>query len=70
MGDFDKGVTADYPLKVKGNGVYAFVLKGDVTINGQVLTARDGFGVWDVESLSVTADTDSEILLMEVPMTV
>ncbi|MBW8334836.1 MAG: pirin family protein [Prolixibacteraceae bacterium] len=69
LGNFDKGVTTDYNIKAKANGVYAFILKGDVTINDQTLNTRDGFGIWDVEKLSITADSDAEILLMEVPMT-
>ena len=69
IGKFDTGVNADYPLKAKDNGVFAFILSGDVTINNQQLTTRDGFGVWDVEKLSIKSDTDSEFLLMEVPMT-
>ena len=52
----------------KNNGVYAFILKGDVTINGQELNERDGFGIWDVETLDIKADSATEILLMEVPM--
>jgi len=68
LGKFDKGNSAEYIIKAKGNGVYAFILSGDVTINGQPLTTRDGFGIWDVEKLSITADTDAEFLLMEVPM--
>ncbi|TXE07354.1 pirin family protein [Gelidibacter salicanalis] len=51
------------------NGVYAFILKGDVTINGQALHERDGLGIWDTETLDIKADSDTEILLMEVPMT-
>jgi len=69
LGNFDKGVSANYNIKAKGNGVYAFILKGDVTINDQALTTRDGFGIWDVDSLTIKADSDAEILLMEVPMT-
>lgn len=69
LGNFDKGVTTDYNIKAKASGVYAFILKGDVTINDQTLNTRDGFGIWDVEKLSITADSDAEILLMEVPMT-
>ena len=69
LGNFDKGVTAEYNIRQSGNGVYAFILKGDVTINNQPLNVRDGFGTWDIESLSIVADTDAEILLMEVPMT-
>jgi hypothetical protein len=68
LGQFDKDFSMDYNIKEKGNGVYAFVLKGDVTINDQQLQTRDGFGIWDIEKLHIVANTDTEILLMEVPM--
>ncbi len=68
LGNFDKGFSTEYKIKAKDNGVYAFVLSGDVTINGQALNARDGFGISEIEGLTITADTDAEILLMEVPM--
>ena len=69
LGNFDKGVNAEYKIRQSGNGVYAFILKGDVTINEQPLKTRDGLGIWDIESISIVADSDAEILLMEVPMT-
>ncbi|MFZ7274404.1 pirin family protein [Avibacterium avium] len=53
-----------------GNGVYAFVLKGEATVAGQKLSTRDGLGVWDTENFDIVADSDTEILLMEAPMTV
>lgn len=68
LGKFDKGVQTEYDLKASGNGVYAFILKGDVTIDGQALNTRDGFGIWEVDKLSIKADSDAEFLLMEVPM--
>jgi quercetin 2,3-dioxygenase len=68
IGMFDKGYNAEYKLKGKGNGVYTFILNGDVRINGQQLKSRDGFGTWDINSLLINADADSEFLLMEVPM--
>jgi redox-sensitive bicupin YhaK (pirin superfamily) len=68
LGNFDKGKSAEYSIKRKGNGVYAFILKGDVTIDTQSLHARDGFGVWDTDKISINADSDSELLLMDVPM--
>lgn len=68
MGNLEKGKKVSYQLKGQGNGVYAFVLEGDVTIEGQALNARDGFGVWDTEKLSVSADSNARVLLMEVPM--
>ncbi|WP_295666837.1 pirin family protein [uncultured Mucilaginibacter sp.] len=68
LGKFDKGVNEDYQLKLKGNGVYVFVLNGDVKINDQQLHTRDGYGIWETDSFSITAETDAEFLLMEVPM--
>lgn len=69
LGTFDKGFKTQYRIKGgSGNGVYAFVLNGNITINGQTLGARDGFGVWDVAQLDIQADSKAELLLMEVPM--
>ncbi|MDX2070357.1 MAG: pirin family protein [Haliscomenobacter sp.] len=68
LADFDAGKTAEYQIHKAGNGVYAFVLKGDVNINGQALSTRDGLGIWDVDSFSIEASSDAEFLLMEVPM--
>lgn len=69
MTNLDKGSEVKYDLNdPKKNGVYAFILKGDATINGQELNQRDGFGIWDVETLNIKGGTDTEILLMEVPM--
>jgi redox-sensitive bicupin YhaK (pirin superfamily) len=68
LGKFDKGINATYTLKKEGNGVYAFVLSGSITINEQELNTRDGFGIWDVDSLDIKATSDAEFLLMEIPM--
>jgi len=69
LSDLDKGKTVEYHVKdAASNGVYVFVLNGEVTVNDQALYTRDGFGLWDTETLSITADSDTEILLMEVPM--
>lgn len=68
LADFDKGVSTEYNIKAKGNGVYVFVLKGDVKIDDQLLNTRDGYGIWDIDKFTITADTDAEFLLMEVPM--
>jgi quercetin 2,3-dioxygenase len=71
LGKFDKDFTTEYKIKKAGNGVYAFVLKGDITIDGQQLNIRDGFGVWDTDKIKIHANSnDAEILLMEVPMAV
>jgi redox-sensitive bicupin YhaK (pirin superfamily) len=68
LGKFDKGITAEYTIKGIGNGVYVFNLNGDVKINDQLLNTRDGYGIWDTDKFTITAETDAEFLLMEVPM--
>lgn len=68
LGTLKKGFQTEYSIKQKDNGVYAFVMEGDVTINGQKLNKRDGLGIWETDKLSIVADSDSEVLLMDVPM--
>ena len=68
LGNFEAGSTDSYTLKKEGNGVYAFILEGEVEINGQKLENRDGFGLWETDSFDFKALTDSRVLLMEVPM--
>lgn len=70
MGNFEAGKTANYSIKKSGNGVYAFILSGAVTINGEALSNRDGMGIENAEELTILANTNAEILLMEVPMNV
>jgi redox-sensitive bicupin YhaK (pirin superfamily) len=44
-------------------------VEGDFTINGQALNKRDGYGLWKLNELNITADSDqARILLLEVPM--
>lgn len=68
LGNLTSGFSTEYTINKNTNGVYAFVIEGDVTINGQKLNRRDGLGVWDVDKFTISADSDAEILLMEVPM--
>ena len=68
LGTLKKDFKTEYTIKQKGNGVYAFVIDGEVTVNGQKLNKRDGFGVWDTAQISIAADSDAEVLLLEVPM--
>ena len=70
LGTLDKGNKQNYQIRKKGNGVYAFIISGEVTIAGQPLAARDGLGLWDIDQIDIVADSNAEILLMEVPMAV
>ena len=68
LGNLEKACSETYHIRRSGNGVYAFIIEGDVTIEGQKLNKRDGFGIWDTNQLAITADTNAKVLLMDVPM--
>lgn len=70
LGSLDEGNTQSYQLKKEENGVYIFVISGEITVGDQKLNNRDGFGIWDVSEINILADTNAEVLVMEVPMKV
>lgn len=68
MGNFDSGFETTYNLKSSQNGVYIFVLEGEIEVNGQILSKRDGFGIWNIENFNMKALSNCDVLLMDVPM--
>jgi quercetin 2,3-dioxygenase len=68
MGKLDAGTSLPYQVRTKGNGMYAFILEGDVSINDVDLNRRDGLGISDTDSVDVKAVSDAYVLLMEIPM--
>ncbi len=66
--DLDSGKEGKYTLKDNENGVYVFVISGEIEVNGEKLSTRDGMGVWETDELIVQANKNAEVLLMEVPM--
>lgn len=69
LSKMDKDFSTTYSLKNSTNGVYAFVIDGDITINGEKLNRRDGLAISETDKLDIKANEDAEILLMEVPLT-
>ena len=68
IGKLDQGAQLDYSLHDPTNGVYAFILEGEAVINDIVLSRRDGLGIQDADQIKIMAQSEAEILLMEVPM--
>ena len=68
LGHLDAGIQRDYQFKGRNHGLYAFILSGEVKIGSQDLQARDGYGIWDIDQVTITASKDAQILLMEVPL--
>ncbi len=68
--EMDKDKTLEYEFKRKENGVYVFIIKGSATIDEINLSERDGLGIWNTDKIGIFADSDTEILIMEVPMNI
>ncbi|MBC9932266.1 pirin family protein [Chitinophaga qingshengii] len=69
IGQFANDVSLTYQVHKPGNGMYVFVVNGRFSIDGKVLSARDGLGVWDAGGIDIKVmDSDSRLLVMEVPM--
>lgn len=69
MGDFTQPTSLIYDLKDPKNGVYIFVLEGNLKVETKDLTRRDALGIWDTDSIEVKAEAHTKVLLMEIPMT-
>jgi hypothetical protein len=55
-----------YPIAAERR-VWIQVVKGEVTINGTKAKTSDGLAIWDEQALSIHADSESEILLFDLP---
>ncbi|MFP4845968.1 pirin family protein [Winogradskyella sp. PE311] len=55
-------------LKSKDNGLYIFVVDGNVEVDGNLLNKRDAIGVYDTENIQIKSNDNSELVIVEVPM--
>jgi len=68
LANLEKGKSIDYKIKQAGNGAYLFLIDGSVLVDGETFEKRDGVGIAETDSFSITANENAEILLIEVPM--
>lgn len=68
LSDLSTDKKLEYKLKQSGNGVYAFLLEGEVEINNETLSKRDALKITETDSFEINSKINSRILLMEVPM--
>jgi hypothetical protein len=46
------------------------ILDGEIDVNGIVLSKKDGMGIWDTDQLTIKANENARVLLMDVPMNI
>lgn len=69
LGRFDAGREASYTLKSSAHGVYFFIIEGKGNIESQGVEKRDALGVWDTNTVALSAKTELFLLAIEIPMT-
>lgn len=68
LGHFEDGREIEYKLKKKGNGVYVFLIEGEVQVDDATLNKRDAIGIWNTSKFNLKIKNQSKVLLIEVPM--
>jgi redox-sensitive bicupin YhaK (pirin superfamily) len=68
LADIEAGKSLDYALHQKGQGLYLFMLEGEVTIAGETLHRRDAAALEDTNEVSISATADSKLLAIEIPL--
>ena len=68
LGLFDGGADIAYNVRNSGNGVYVFLIEGEIEIGGQILQQRDAAGITNASTVKITVKRPAKILLIEVPM--
>ncbi len=64
----EHGHTLQYEKKLADNGVYTFIISGHAEVNGNLLKERDAIAISGAETIAISAETDSFILILEVPL--
>ena len=69
LGNFDEGSTISYSLKKPENGVYLFMISGELEIGGEKLNRRDGLCIEQIGGpIDMKTTKPSKILVMEIPV--
>lgn len=68
LADFPAGSKGSYNIKKSGNGVYIFLLDGQIEVDSELLEKRDAIGLSDLSTVEIVTLKDSQILCIEVPI--
>lgn len=68
MGKLEKGMKTNYSIKKENNGLYIFMVEGDLNIEGLNLYKRDGIGISGTNKINLKALNNCEFILFDIPM--
>ncbi|MBK6347177.1 MAG: pirin family protein [Bacteroidales bacterium] len=62
-----EGKEFTYRINKPGNGVFLFIIEGEIKTGNHLASRRDSMEIWGTEVLSFNTPVKSEILIIEVP---
>ena len=68
LGIFEKNTSITYTINIPENGVYLFLIEGEIEVDNQILKPRDAMGIIDIDQFEIKINLKAKILLVEVPM--
>ena len=68
LGSLDEGTTVSHKINDPKHGVYVFVIRGVIGIDGKNLEDGDAAGVTDTNVVKIKADKGTDVLVIEVPL--
>ncbi len=66
--NLEKEHSFEYKIRIQGNGVFAMVIEGNIKVNENSLNRRDAIAVTETDTVNFESVTDSNLLIIEVPM--
>lgn len=67
LGSLDEEIMVSHKVNNPKHGVYVFVIRGGVSIDGKNLGDGDAAGVTDTDVVKIKASRETDVLMMEVP---
>ncbi len=68
IGELEEGHVEKYKINSLDNGIYIFVIEGNITVDLNQLNRRDAISITEAQEVTITSDTQSNVLIIEVPL--
>lgn len=68
LGHLDAQKTTSYSLVNENMCAFVFVTDGDLKIGSHILAKRDALGIWQTNSFTISANSETQFIIIEVPI--
>jgi quercetin 2,3-dioxygenase len=68
LGGFESKQKISYKAKIAGNGVFLFLIEGEILVDNEKISQRDAMEISEFEEFEILMESKSKILLVEVPI--